>query len=99
MNYERQHEQVNYEDFVRDEMEAHKKEVLSRLSDVIHPLYIQQFVNILVEAWEYDFKDANTLVKEFDLNQKDFAAIKGDYVKFETILSNELEEYRESIYA
>jgi len=87
-----------YEEFVEKEMEKHRKLMLEQLSDLIHPLHLEKFIMLLIDSWEHDLPDANTLVQEFNLNQKDFAAIRRDFDQFESILFEEMEESHVAAY-
>lgn len=67
---------------MKEEMQFYKEEAEQSLGEIVGHKYAGLFCKVLAHAFLEDNQDAYTLAQRFELNQKHFLAIDGQFERF-----------------
>jgi len=90
---------IYYYEYIKEEMYKRRDQVLTKLSSIVHPAYVDDFAKMLHLSWLEDLHEAHTIAESFDLDPIDFVAIAKDMKEFEELLMKEKEQMYVGDYA
>ena len=76
--------------WIKKEMYECRASAERKLADVVHPMYLTEFLKILTTAWNAGDLDAQSIAEEFNLSRKEFVAIERDIDLFMKLQLDEM---------
>jgi hypothetical protein len=77
---------------VENEMHYHRQAALAKLKRIVHPKYVDKISRMLSFCHKEEMKEADEIVNELNISDKEFAGINQDFYMMESLLDHEAYE-------